>query len=292
MVELAPAQSNAYALGFAGDTYNTAWYLNAIAGSSVQVSYLTAIGNDAISEKFINFTQDAGIAPKFHQVDGKTLGLYLIELNKGERSFHYWRSTSAARDLASELGAVDELVSGDIAYFSGITLAILDEVSRVKLIKHLAQARLRGAFVAFDSNLRSKLWESNAEMCAWTMRAAEVADFAFPSFEDEEMYFADADKLATAQRYRDAGVSTVVVKDGPNSVHILAPDNCTHSVAPNISDSPVDTTAAGDSFNGAFLAAYFDAQPLVTCAKRGCETAHFVVNNQGALVQLPRNLRA
>ena len=103
MAELAPAgQHDAFRLGFAGDTFNTAWYLARIA-PDIDVSYLTAVGDDAISQEMRSFMRDSQISDSHVQViKGKTVGLYLIHLQDGERSFSYWRDTSAARQLAAD----------------------------------------------------------------------------------------------------------------------------------------------------------------------------------------------
>ena len=172
MVEISPARSDQYALNFAGDTLNTAWYLRQLADDTLDVAYLSAIGADEISEQMRGFITDAGIYPELETISDRSVGLYLISLKNGERSFQYWRSVSAARKLADNLSAVARLKTGDMAYFSGITLAILSVDDRQKLLGALADARKKGVTIVLDSNLRPKLWPSPEEMCYWVMKAA------------------------------------------------------------------------------------------------------------------------
>ena len=62
------------------------------------------------------------------------MGLYLIELEGAERSFHYWRSTSAARHLADDPGGLGAGLAGaGMVHLSGITLAILPPADAVAL---------------------------------------------------------------------------------------------------------------------------------------------------------------
>jgi len=105
MAELAPTgAAGDLRLGFAGDTFNTAWYL-ARCAPDVEVSYLTAVGDDAISQNMRAFMQDAGINDTHVRTSpDRTVGLYMITLDKGERSFSYWRGQSAARTLADDPG--------------------------------------------------------------------------------------------------------------------------------------------------------------------------------------------
>ena len=78
-----------------------------------------------ISKRFTDFIQASGVIPEIGVVADRTIGLYMISLENGERSFQYWRSASAARRLAQHLEPLAALAKGDTAYFSGITMAIL-----------------------------------------------------------------------------------------------------------------------------------------------------------------------
>ncbi len=98
MLELAPAGApDTYRAGFAGDTFNTAWYARRLAPAGLEIAYMTAVGQDAVSDRLEDFTRAAGIVPEFIRRPDRTLGLYMIELKDGERSFAYWRGQSAAR---------------------------------------------------------------------------------------------------------------------------------------------------------------------------------------------------
>lgn len=67
------------------------------------MDYLTAVGTDAISDRMLGFLRDAGLGTsRVARIPDRTVGLYLIELTDGERSFAYWRGQSAARLLARD----------------------------------------------------------------------------------------------------------------------------------------------------------------------------------------------
>ncbi|MEC7668386.1 MAG: sugar kinase [Pseudomonadota bacterium] len=286
MVEMAPTGDGHYAMGFAGDTFNTAWYLRKLAGDDLNVSYFSAVGDDAASAQMTAFMQDAGVTPELRVIPGASVGLYMISLKDGERSFSYWRSASAARQMADGLSELPNLKAGDVAFFSGITLAILPVEGRETLLSVLAKARAGGVRIVFDPNLRPRLWASDQEMCDWIMRGAAVADIALPSFEDEATYFNDADKAATAKRYADAGVTLSIVKDGADTVLIDAAGEPPETATPLNVIQVVDTTAAGDSFNAGFLSGLMSGQSNANAVRAGCELAAQVVGKRGALVDL------
>ena len=285
MLELSPAGPGQFALGFAGDTFNTAWYLARLSVPQVEVAYLSAIGDDEPSRNLAAFLRDSGITPELAVRKGGHVGLYMISLRNGERSFSYWRDTSAARTLADDLDRLPGLKPGDTAYFSGITLAILPDAGRARLLSALTRARAEGVTVMFDPNLRPRLWPSAAAMCAAIMEGAAVADIVLPSYEDEAGHFGDTDKEATADRYAAQGCGLVVVKDGPGAVLIRKGEERLEVMPDRVAEI-VDTTAAGDAFNAGFWAALHQGASLAEAARAGCRLSARVIGQRGALVAL------
>lgn len=286
MVELAPAPGGLFRMGFAGDTFNTAWYLRRIAPADWSVAYLTGVGDDAISADLLAFIEKAGIETRFvRRVAGRNPGLYLIKIEAGERSFSYWRDTSAAKALADDEAHLDLVfTSAEAFYVSGITLAILAPDSRRRLFARMAGAREAGKTVAFDPNIRPRLWKDPAEMRRAIEQAASLSTICLPSFSDEAAAFGDADAKASARRYRGLGCGEVVVKDGSGDVIIAtAAETVTIACAPIF--DPVDTTAAGDSFNAAYLASRLAGGGLSASARAGHDLAGKVIRHYGALVE-------
>lgn len=275
-------------MGFAGDTFNTAWYLAQIS-TQTEVAYFTAVGDDDLSAEMLAFMRASGISDAHIQVvPKKTVGLYRIHVKEGERSFTYWREASAARELAANEDALNSaLDQADLIYFSGITLAILEDEPRSTLLRAVEAARVKGKTIAFDPNLRPRLWQSVEEMKSKVMQAASLADLVLPSFEDEADWFGDSDPKATLDRYAELGASHVVVKDGDNPVIFQSDANQTEVLVPPIG-VPEDTTAAGDSFNAGVLNGLIEGRDLHTSIQEGCALAGRVVQQSGALVPVGR----
>ncbi len=284
MVEMAPAaQQESFQLSFAGDTFNTAWYLRKLR-PNWRVDYVTQVGTDAISDQMVSFMQDHGIGTDhIGRNRDRTVGLYLISLRAGERSFSYWRGQSAARKLAGDAAALDAaLLGADLVYISGITLGILDPEGRALLLDRLGAC---GARIAFDTNLRPALWPDPETMCAAMMQAAAISHIVLPSHDDEARYFGDTNPQATLQRYLGAGAGAVVVKNGPGEI-LFAEDGRHGSVRPEPVRAVIDTTAAGDSFNAAVLAGFAQGEPLAPHIARASRLAGRVICGRGALVEI------
>jgi 2-dehydro-3-deoxygluconokinase len=289
MVELAPDGHGKYSMNFAGDTLNTAWYAKrCLAGlSDYSVGYLTAVGTDSISDKMLDFLGKSGVESTYvSHIPDRTLGLYMIQLADGERSFAYWRDASAAKLLASDPDVLDAAFAGDqILLFSGITLAILSPEHRQNLIDALARARAQGAQVVFDTNIRPRLWESPETTKTWLSKAASIADVMLPSFDEEEDMFGDAKPQDTASRYRDLGAHTVIVKNGAHEMYAWSQGEGGISISPD-PVIPVDSTAAGDSFNAGYITARMQGANLEEALRSGMTLSAQVVQHRGALVAL------
>ena len=282
MLELSARPDGAWDLGHAGDTFNTLWAIRAL--TALPCDYVSAFGDDPFSARQISFLAGAGIGVASSPViEGARPGLYAITLTGAERSFTYWRSDSAAKQLASQPAQLAKsLENRTLVYFSGITLAILSPTARETLLAAVAEARKAGSLVAFDPNYRPRLWGSADEAKAVIAAALAVCDIALPTFPDEEMLCSDASPTATADRLAKAGVREIVVKDGADPCLVAANGERTTVPAVYVAN-PVDTTGAGDSFNGGYLAARLLGESPVDAARTGHRVAAAVVQVRGAL---------
>lgn len=292
MVELAQAGQGLLRKGFAGDTLNTAWYLRACLPQDWQVDYFTALGDDPLSEEMLGFLEKANIGTQsIRRVAGKTPGLYLISLKDGERTFSYWRDNSAARELADDADHLRAAIeAADVLYFSGITLAILTPHAADTLLAELRRARASGKPVIFDPNIRPRLWADKLRMLQTITEGARAATIVLPSFDDEQTHFSDANVADTIERYLAAGVEQVVVKNGAQGATV-AEGTQTIFVPSVPPEKLVDTTSAGDSFNGGFIARLLTGASPAEAAAHGAAVASVVIAHHGALIEhelLPR----
>jgi 2-dehydro-3-deoxygluconokinase len=282
MLELSARPDGAWDMGFAGDTFNTLWAIRAL--TETDCDYVSAFGDDPFSAKQIAFLKQAGIGIGDSPViPGARPGLYAITLTGAERSFTYWRNDSAARQLATDPAKLAKsLENRSLVYFSGITLAILEPAARETLLAAVAAARAAGGLVAFDPNYRPRLWASADEAKGAIADALAVTDIALPTFPDEQMLCGDPSPAATADRLAAAGVGEIVVKDGAEPC-LVAADRARTSVPAVRVANPVDTTGAGDSFNGGYLSARLFGQSPVEAARTAHAIAAAVVQVRGAL---------
>jgi 2-dehydro-3-deoxygluconokinase len=275
MIELSLVDDDAQ-FGVAGDTLNTAIYLHRSA-PDLQVDYLTCLGDDPFSARIRSFIAAQGVGTRaIREIAGASPGLYAITTTpEGERSFTYWRETAAARQLFADHD-FSVLADYDAVYISGISMAILPHDVRLALIAYLETAPLQ---VIYDSNYRPRLWNNVDHARSITSAMWTRADIALPSIDDEMVLFDETASAVTARFQMHSGQGALKRgSEGPISIGTPAPQS--YLAAPKV----IDTTAAGDSFNGGYLAALLSGQTQAQALMAGHTLAAKVVQHRGAII--------
>ena len=168
-------------------------------------------------------------------------------------------------------------------YCSGISLAILPPPGRQRLFAVMERLRARGGKVAFDSNFRARLWPDRAAALACYDRAYALADLAFVSIDDEVALRGNA----TPDSVFGLPSPELVLKGGAAStwVRVTAGRPIEVPVQPV---EAVDTTDAGDSFAGAYLAFRLHGNPPDVGTSNAARVARIVVSHRGAIIDAAR----
>lgn len=268
-------------LGYGGDTLNTAIHL---ARLGHDVAYFTALGTDPLSAKLRADWEAEGLDTSLiltHPT--RNAGLYAITTDDaGERSFAYWRETSAAREMF-DLADTDvrrRAAGGcDLFYHSLITTAVLNDNGRIALLLLAGMIRNQGGRVAFDGNYRPRLWETPEVARAMHDGAIRAADIGLPTLEDEQALSGAVDADTVATQWRRLGCKETVVKLGADGCRL--PEG--QVVPPPRKLNPIDTSGAGDAFNAGYLDARLRGATPDEAALAGHEVAGWTVMRPGAI---------
>lgn len=286
MIELS-GPKEAIQLGFGGDTLNAATYF-ARAYSKSAPAFVTALGDDPYSDQMIASWMSEGInCDLVERVKGRLPGLYLIETDKkGERSFFYWRNDSPARNLLDDeqqrKALFNNLLKFDLIYLSGVTLSIFHEAALAHLRDFFNTFRKQGGLIAFDSNYRQKRWQDHNNHLEIFRSFYQCCDIALPTFEDEAKLFGVDSVHALQEQLNNFGVKEFVIKEGHLGCWIGA-DTLSRVPVPE-PVTPIDTTGAGDSFNGTYLAARMLNYTPKNAALAGHRCAAEVIKQAGAII--------
>ena len=239
-------------INFGGDTYNSAVYFSRLTNNKTNTFYSTALGKDNFSKKMISRFKNENIKCDYIRTDGENPpGLYSIEINeKGERSFSYWRDQSPSNYIF--LGSkgkklVKDINNADVFYYTGISAGILDKKQRKDLIKIGSTATICG----FDFNYRSQLHYNKKVSQLLFNEINNRVDIHFVSFDDARELFKIKNPLEIFEiinekknliliRYKNS----IIFKNKQQEIKTVTVPH----------GEVVDTTAAGDAFNGSFLA--------------------------------------
>src|SRR5205823_5670067 len=110
---------------------------------------------------------------------------------------------------------------------------------------------------------------------------AGLADILLPSLQDLQRLYGETDGDRLASRLVELGARefAITAEDAPCLVY--------HGAIARIPPPPVaamvDTSGAGDSFNGAYLAARLRDEPATAAARAGLALAAHVVTQPGAI---------
>ena len=275
-------------LSYGGDTLNTAIYL---ARLGITVDYFTALGDDTYSDWLLKQWHSEGVnCDSVIRMPGRLPGVYLIETDsEGERCFHYWRDQTPARDLFNDAATREmlfqRLLGFDVIYLSGITLSLYSDSILDKLFGLLQQFCKRGGRVAFDSNFRPECWPDKQRAKVIFERMYRLIDVALPTLDDELLLYPQESKQQVIQRLLAQGVNELILKQGVEGSLVIN-ERGSIPVLINRNVKAIDTTAAGDSFNAAYLASRLKGSSCAEAAAAGHDLATRVIQHTGAIMPI------
>lgn len=291
MIELQEVEPGVTQQTFGGDTLNTAIYMARLARFfPVRVDYVTALGVDTFSDRMVAFWEREGVGSDLViRQEKESPGLYYIQLDDdGERHFSYWRSEAAAKkcfeyEKSEEL--LDRLGDYDVIYLSGISIAILTPTSRQRLYNRLAQLAETKTKIYFDYNYRPHLWKTTAEGIEAYEAILSWCDTVFVGLDELTAIHGVTTTEAGHQFLADKGVRESVIRSGAEPCSIQV-EQQRYEIAPKKVAKVVDTTAAGDSFSGAYLVARNSGCSVEKAAEVAHSMAAYVIGHKGAVAPL------
>ncbi|MDO6612291.1 sugar kinase [Shewanella sp. 1_MG-2023] len=288
MMELSHHSDNLLKRSFAGDTYNALVYAKRY-NKKLDCKYLTAIGEDAISGEMLNVLRQHDLNSQCVIAStNATIGIYAIHTDSnGERSFSYWRNQSAATQMM-KLMSLEQMVSKighvDSVFFSGITLGILSDEDKHLLLSLINTLRENGSQIVFDPNYRPAMWRGTIHATQWINLAYGHSDIVLPGIEEHQTLFNHQSPIQIMQHCQDLNVKEIVVKCGELGTYVYQYGELIFHQPFIPAEQQVDSTAAGDSFAGTYLAARLSGFDIEGALIDAANIARQVVQHTGAII--------
>lgn len=241
------------------------------------VSMIGQVGGDGLASVLLKSLHSAGVSTESVGVADVSTGAAVIHvLPDGENVIVISPGANATLTPALAAKRLRGLVRGSIL------LAQL-EIPIETVDRALQVAKQRGATTILDP----------APARALPSRLLRNVDFLTPNETEAQTLLGgpsnalhhEAEIKRTASRLLALGPRAVVLKLGSRGCMVATPAE--HIRLPGLRVQPVDTTAAGDAFNGAFAAALAEGRPIAESAAFANAAAGLSVSRPGAQASIP-----
>lgn len=268
--------------GLGGDTSNV---IVAAARQGARTAFMGAVGDDPFGRAFLDLWDREAVDRSFVAVpkDSQT-GIYFISYGPDGHEFSYRRAGSASALVKADDVPADLIRRATAMHVSGISQAI--STSACDAVFHAIRvAREAGTIVAYDPNLRLRLWPLDRARAIVDATARSV-DLLLPGLDDARQLTGLDDPEAICRYYLALGPAVVALTMGKNGTMIATPERV--EVIPVCKVEAVDATGAGDVFDGAFLASWLKERDPFAAGRYANAAAALSTLGHGAVAPIPR----
>lgn len=241
------------------------------------VQLIGKVGADVFGEQSRSYLQSAGVNVSGVEVGSGTSGVAMIAVSPAGDNSIIVVPGANAQVLPDFIDAHLEMIRG-----AGIVLTQLE--IPIESVQHLAELCWRdGIPLMLDPAPAQNLPASVLPLLQWfTPNETEAAFFA-----PQAMNVGDSPEPAKiAETLLAAGIRGVVLKMGSRGSYLASANGLARLIAP-YQVTAVDTTAAGDAFNGAFATALMLDMQAETAAQFASAAAAISVTRRGAQPSMP-----
>ena len=227
----------------------------AAAKLGIKTFFIGKVGDDGFGHQLIKALNGYGVATDFMSMTrlACTTLAFVTLTPKGERDFTFARKPGADMML-SEDDIPDGLFSPlDILHFGSLGLAP-DSPSKKAHKKAILLAKNAGALISFDPNIRLPLWDDPMILKETVLEHLGYADIIKVSTDEMPFIFDTTSEHEAAEFCFAQGCSVFFATRGENGASVRTPSFFYE--LPGQEVRAVDTTGAGDAFNGAVLSSF------------------------------------
>ena len=287
MIELFSEQpmeeAETFQRSLAGDSLNI---LVAAARLGTTTGYITRLGDDPFAGYLLNAWRNEGIdVSRVKKVAGFNAVHFVALLPGGDREFVYYRKGSAPSTIEPSDLDTGYLASARVFHASGIAQAISDS-ARSTVLQAVERASAHGVAISYDPNYRHQLCTTADARRAMDELLPHVTYFLPSAPADTEALFGTRDARQVIDEVLSRGVEMVAVKRGELGA-IVGTANEVFEVPAYTPAPVVDTTGAGDAFNGGLLHGILQGMSVRDAASLGTIAAGLKVRGRGALTTMP-----
>ena len=247
-----------------------------------EASYLTKVGNDGFGEFLIETLENEGVGVEFiSKSDEYDTSLAFVSFKEGgEREFGFYRKAAADLHFTPEDFEDVKFAEGDILEFGSVALKTVQAKATHKAL--IERAVKAGATICFDPNLRFNLWESGDELKSVVNEFSAYAD-VIKAGRDELEFLTGLPCEKAVKTLFTGRLKMLLVTDGGKGAKLYLADGREFSCN-GYKVNAIDTTGAGDSFFGAFIAQIMEGQTdYAAMLDFACKCGAYTTTGYGAI---------
>ena len=261
-----------------------------------RTAFIGMVGNDAFGRACARQLDELGIDRTHLYVTEKadtTLAFVSLDQN-GERDFSFYRRPGADTLLTVKNIPFDTIAQSRVYLFGGVALS--KDPTMAAVFYSLFKMSGEKVIKAFDPNLRPALWDDLQQAKDLSRKAMGLCDVMKLS-DEEAVFFSGLDNPTEGAKalQKEFHIPLVLLTGGEKGCSVLYQGDVCHLDA--FAVPAVDSTAAGDSFFGAFLhhilqqefEAITDLSParIIEAVTFAQAAAAITVQNKGSIPALP-----
>ena len=251
-----------------------------------RVGFITRVGNDVFKDFLLDSWQAEGLDISQVKIATDPNGIYFIASPEPcQKEVSYYRKKIASAKLSIEDISEEYISSSKVVYASGTTLSLSISAEEA-VIKAFQIAKEKNLITAFDPNYSSRFTTPEVAKEQFG-KISQYVDILFLSDKYDTNNIFELDSVENIiKNLWDMGISTVIIKSvqkhgyytGYNG-NIYFSDFYSHDV--------VDTTCAGDAFNGGYLHGITHGLTPVEAVKLASIVAGLQTQSIGAIKSIP-----
>jgi ribokinase len=249
------------------------------AGAAIQVSFISKLGRDQFGDLARTTYRDEGIDATYVLETACATGaaVIIIDQNRGENA------------IIVVPGACFELTPAEVEQARPLIQQAAIFVTQLELSLPTVEFGLK---LAHSLGVPTIL--NPAPGCALPASIFQYCDYVTPNESEAEVLTGiRVTSLATAEQAADAflarGVRNAVITLGAQGAFLK--NAATRAHVPAVDAGPVvETTGAGDAFNGGFAVALAEGQDIIAATRFGCAVAGISVTRPGTAPSMPHRV--
>lgn len=266
-------KGSSFKLGPGGKGSNQAVAANR---AGADITLVTKVGNDVFGQTALDFYKKENMNTEYIFIDQqKETGTALIMVDEVTGQNEILVVSGACDNItAEETKKAEQLIDE-----AGIVLLQL-EVNMDAIVKVIDMAHEKGKMVVLNTAPAQKLPDSLLKkvdiVTPNEVEAGILTDMKVETEQDAEM---------AAKVLMDKGVRSVVITMGKNGVFVMTADR--KEFIPSKKVKAIDTTGAGDAFNGGFVTALSEGKDIFEAARFGNIVGALSVTKVGTAPAMP-----